>query len=137
MKKILLAEDDPFLIDIYTNKLKSAGFEVEVAEVGDDVLRKLKEKKFALLLLDIVLPGTSGWEILEEIKEQKSPKDPDKSGPTGQAKIKNLEDLKIVIISNLGQKSEVEKGLKLGVTEYLIKAHYTPSQVVEEIKKIL
>jgi two-component system alkaline phosphatase synthesis response regulator PhoP len=64
VKKILLAEDDPFLIDIYKNKLKSTGFELEVAETGSEVLRKLKERKFDLLLLDIVLPGISGWEIL-------------------------------------------------------------------------
>jgi len=120
MKKILLAEDDPFLIDIYTNKLKSTGFEVEVAEAGGKVLRKLKEKKFDLLLLDIVLPEMSGWEILEKLRENE-----------------NLKDLKIVIISNLGQRSEVERGLKLGVTKYLIKAHYTPGEVVEEIRKIL
>ncbi|MBU4298878.1 response regulator, partial [Patescibacteria group bacterium] len=50
---------------------------------------------------------------------------------------KNLEDLKIVIISNLGQRSEVEKGLKLGAVKYLVKSHYTPSQIVEEVKQIL
>lgn len=120
VKNILLAEDDPFLINIYTNKLKSTGFEVEVAEAGGEVLRKLKEKKFDLLLLDIVLPGISGWEILEKIRENE-----------------NLKNLKILIISNLGQRSEVEKGLKLGAANYLIKAHYTPSEVVEEIRKIL
>jgi DNA-binding response OmpR family regulator len=115
-----LVEDDPFLIDIYTKKLKSSGFEVKVAENGEKALRCLQEKKPDLLLLDIVLPEMIGWEVLRKIKE--NPK---------------LKDLKIVVLSNLGQKEEVEKGLKLGATKYLIKAHYTPSEVVQEIKKIL
>jgi len=124
MKKILLVEDDPFLIDIYTRKLKRAGFETVVAEEGKEALKLLQQKTFELVILDIVLPEVDGWAILKEIKELKQ-------------KNRDLENLKIIILSNLGQKEEVEKGLKLGATKYLIKAHFTPSQVVEEIKKIL
>lgn len=124
MKSILLIEDDPFVIDIYTTRFQNAGFSIETAEDGKEGLEKLKEKKFDLLLLDIVLPHINGWEILEEINEMKK---------TNQ----NLQDLKIIILSNLGQKEEVEKGLALGATKYIIKAHYTPADVVEEIKKIL
>ena len=126
MKSILLVEDDPFLIDIYTTKFKEEGFSVEVANDGEEGLRKLgegegeNEEKFDLLVLDIVLPHVDGWEILKKIKSNE--------------KLKNL---KIVILSNLGQKGEVEKGIKLGATKYLIKAHYTPSQVVDEIKEVL
>jgi len=72
MKKILIVEDDPFLIDIYTTKLKDSGFSVEVAKEGESALRKLNEEKFDLLLLDIVLPQIDGWEILEKVKSQKS-----------------------------------------------------------------
>lgn len=125
MKQILLVEDDPFLIDIYATKFKEEGFQVEVANDGEEGLRKLREgegneEKFDLLVLDIVLPHVDGWEILKEIKASE--------------KLKNL---KIVILSNLGQKGEVEKGVKLGATKYLIKAHYTPSEVVAEIKQLL
>ena len=127
-KNILLVEDDPFLIDIYTTKLKESGFSVEVAEDGEEGLRKLtpgpERKKFDLLVLDIVLPQIDGWEILRKIQNSKT-------------KIQNLKDLKIVVLSNLGQKEEVEKGIKLGATKYLIKAHYTPSEVIEEIKQVL
>lgn len=124
MKNILLIEDDPFLVDIYTTKFKGSGFNIEVATDGERGLRKLSEKNFDLLLLDIVLPQIDGWEILEKIKDL-SPN------------IKHLEYLKIVILSNLGQKEEVEKGMEMGATKYLIKAHYTPSEVVEEIKRLL
>jgi len=120
MKTILLAEDDPLIVEIYTKKLNEAGFQLEVAERGEEALRKLKEKKFDLLLLDIVLPGISGWEILEKIREDE-----------------NLKDLKVIILSNLGQKTEVEKGFKLGAVRYLIKAHYSPSEVVKEVREIL
>lgn len=120
MKTILLVEDDVFLIDIYTTKLKEVGFSVEVAQDGEECMRKIKEKSPDLLLLDIVLPSLNGWEILRQIKKD------DK-----------LKSLKIVILSNLGEKEEIEKGINFGVSKYLVKAHYTPSEVVEEIEKIL
>src|SRR4030042_1796124 len=120
MKSILLIEDDPLLIDLYATKLREAEFEVEIAANGQEGLKKVKTKKPDLLILDIVLPAVNGWEILEEIK-----------------KIEGLQDLKIVIFSNFTSKEEVEKGLSLGAVKYLIKSHYTPSEVVREIKKIL
>ena len=123
-KKILLAEDDPFIIDIYTTKLKQAGFEVVVVDDGEEVLKRIKAEKPDLLLLDIVLPGMNGWEILEAIH-----KSDDKSG--------ELKNLPVIILSNLYQKEEVERGLKFGVERYLIKAHHTPAEVVAEVKKIL
>lgn len=120
MKSILLIEDDPLLIDIYTTKLKEAGFKVDFVEEGKDPFKKIKETKPDLLLLDIVLPNMDGWEILRKIKEDSE-----------------IKDLKVIVLSNLGQKNEVERGLELGATKYLIKAHYKPSEVVKEIKEIL
>jgi len=118
-KKILLIEDDPFLTDIYSTKFKEAGFFLETAEDGEQGLKKLNEKQFDFLVLDIVLPQIDGWDVLKKIQSNK-----------------DLKDLKIIVLSNLGQKEEVEKGLKFGAVKYLIKAHYTPSEVVAEIKKI-
>ncbi len=119
-KKILLIEDDPFLVDIYSTKLKESGLLVEVATDGQIGLRKLKEKKFDLLVLDIVLPQIDGWQILKEIEKDEG-----------------LKDMKIFVFSNLGQKEEVEKGLRMGVIKYFIKAHFTPNEIVGEIKKAL
>ncbi len=120
MKRILLIEDDPFLVDIYMTKLKEAGFEVESVGDGDAVLMKVKEWKPDLLLLDIVLPHLDGWEIIGQIRG-----------------LEALKNLKVIILSNLGQKNEVAKGLELGAVKYLIKAHYTPAEIVGEIRKIL
>ena len=130
MKKILLVEDDPFLIDIYTTKLKESGFKLEIADNGEEALKKIKERNLRnskkktlwpdVLVLDIVLARIDGWQVLQEIKKDEK-----------------LKDLKIIVFTNLGQKEEVEKGLALGATKYLIKAHYTPSELVEEIEKII
>jgi len=120
MKTILLVEDDPFVVDIYTTKLKSIGFSVDVAEDGEEALRKLKEKKPDLMVLDIVLPNIDGWELLKKIRTELG-----------------LENLKVVALSNLSQKDEIQKSLELGVIRYFVKANFTPGEVVEEIKKIL
>ncbi len=120
MKTILLVEDDPFLIDIYSVKFKNAGFAVETVEDGETTLNKIREKKPDLVVLDLVLPHVDGWEILRQIKE-----DPD------------LDQMPIIIFSNLGQRSDIEKGRAMGATKYLIKSQYTPGEVLEEVKKIL
>lgn len=120
MNHILLVEDDPFLVDIYTTKFKEAGFAIEVALDGGQALAKLKETRPVLLLLDIVLPHLDGWEILKKIREDAA-----------------LKELQVVILSNLGQKQEIDKAMQLGATKYLIKAHYTPSEVVREVKALL
>jgi len=119
MKKVLLIEDDQFIIDIYSTKLKEEGFEVELAINGEKAIEKTKEKP-DLILLDIVLPGIDGWEILREIKKDESTK-----------------SIPVIVLSNLSQKSEVENSLKMGAVKYLIKSNYTPSQVVKEIKECL
>jgi len=118
-KKILIIEDDSFLIDLYKTKLEKEDFEVEVAESGEKGLEKLKEKDFDLLVLDIVLPKLNGFEILEKIKEEK-----------------NKKNLKIIVLSNLSQKEEIKRALSFGVEKYLIKAYFTLAEVIEEIKKI-
>lgn len=120
MKNILLIEDDPFLIDIYTQKLKELDCSVSVALDGEEAAKKMQESVPDIVLLDIVLPNVDGWEILRKIKKNDAWK-----------------DVRVVVLSNLGQKSEVEKGLSLGAERYLIKAHYTPSQVIAELKDMV
>jgi len=120
MAKVLLVEDDPLLVDIYTTKLKQAGFEVQVEDQGNEVLSNAQAEHPDVILLDIVLPHVDGWSILQKLQQEKA-----------------TENIPVFVLSNLGQKEEIEKGLRLGATKYLIKAHYTPSQVVEEIENLL
>ena len=120
MKKILIIEDDSFLSEMYSTKLIQEGFETEIAINGKQGLDKIKSIKPDLVLLDIVLPKMDGFEILESVKKD--------------SKLKNIP---IVLLTNLGQKNEIEKGLLLGADEYIIKAHFTPTAVVTKIKEIL
>ena len=120
MKKILLVEDDNFIIDIYITKLKEVGFSVQSAVNGEDAIVKIKQSKPDLVLLDIVLPQVTGFEFLQKIKS-----------------MPELKNVPVIVLSNLGQKKEVEKGLDLGAVKYLIKAHYTPTEVVKEIRAVL
>lgn len=120
MPYILLAEDDVSLIDIYKKKLETAGFAVRIAVDSKAVFQELSREKPILLILDIVLPGLNGWEILSELKRRE-----------------DLADVKVMILSSLGQKEEVEKGLELGALKYLIKTQFKPSEIVEKVREIL
>ena len=120
MKKILIIEDDSFLSEMYAAKFTESGFEIEVAFDGSVGLAKIENFNPDLVLLDIVLPKMDGFEILKKIKENEK-----------------LKKIPIILLTNLGQKSEVEKGLSLGADEYIIKAHFTPTAVVTRVKEIL
>ena len=120
MFKVLIVEDDKFLSEMYAAKLTEAGFEMEAAYDGQEGFRMIGDLKPDLVLLDIVLPKMDGFEILRQVKAN-----PD------------LKNMKIVALTNLGQKEEVEKGLTLGADDYIIKAHFTPTEVVAKVKKLL
>jgi len=118
--KILVIEDDKFLRELITQKLSREGYDVQEAVDGEDGVRKAKEVKPDIILLDLILPGIDGFEVLVKIKEDS-----------------NLEGVPVVILSNLGQRDDVERGLKLGAVDFLIKAHFTPGEIIEKINKIL
>jgi len=119
-KTILIVEDDEVLGDIYSTKLEIEGFQVLLATEGYEGIETAIRKKPDLILLDVVLPKMNGFEILEMIKKNK--------------KIKNIP---VILLTNLGQGYEVNKGLELGAVKYLVKANYTPAQVIDQIKEIL
>lgn len=119
--KIFLVDDDEFLLDMYALKFRNAGFDVEVARGSEEALSKLKKDYSPdVLLLDLVMPKISGFEFLEMAQKQKL-----------------LSGCAVVVLSNLGQKEDIEKGKKLGVNDYVIKANFTPSEVVEKVNNVL
>ena len=120
MPKILIVEDDPFLAEMYSTKINQEGFEVESAGDGKEAVEKARSTNPDVILLDIVLPKMDGFEVLQKIK-----KDP------------TLQHIKVIVLTNLGQKEEVEKGIELGADDYIVKAHFTPTEVVNKVKKIL
>ncbi|TSC72841.1 MAG: two-component system, OmpR family, response regulator RpaB [Parcubacteria group bacterium Gr01-1014_38] len=117
---ILLVEDDAFVASMYQTKLSMLGYTIRVASDGEEGWRMLTSEPPDLLLLDVVLPKRDGFEILAAVR-----KDP------------KLKDLPILLLTNLGQKPDVQRGLELGANDYIIKAHFTPSEVVEKIEKVL
>jgi DNA-binding response OmpR family regulator len=119
-KKILIIEDDRFLRELIKMKLEKEKYTVIEAVDGEEGERKIKEEKPDLVLLDLILPGIDGFEVLSRIKEDPA-----------------LSSIPVIILSNLGQKEEIEKGLKLGAIDFLVKAHFTPGEIIEKIKGIL
>jgi len=119
-KTILVIEDDKFLRELISRKLTGEGFDVLEAVDGEEGIKKIKEGKPDLVLLDLILPSIDGFEVLTRVRD-----DPEVSS------------IPVIILSNLGQREEVEKGLKLGAIDYLIKAHFTPGEIIEKIKNVL
>lgn len=119
-KKILLVEDEDFIRELYVRQLTKEGFEVKSTADGQTGLNMLKQESFDLLLLDIMLPGINGLQLLREFKTQ----NPNSSMVT-------------ILLTNLGQEAVIKEGFELGAQAYLIKASYTPDQVVNEVKNTL
>ena len=119
-KKILLIEDDPFLSSLLGNRLKKEGMEVISVKNGSEVLKSMADNRPDLALLDIILPDKSGFELLGDMKS-----DP------------QISKIPVVIISNLGQDSDVEKGKELGAVDYIIKAKVSIDDLVNKVKDYL
>jgi len=120
-KTIMIVEDDSFVMDIYETKVVKEGFDVIKAVNGAEAMEKLEKGSIPdLILLDIIMPYMSGLEVLKKIKKNK-----------------RLSKIPIVLLTNLSQKEEVQEGFDLGAKDYLIKSHFTPSEVMEKINKYL
>lgn len=120
-KKILIVEDDSFLRELITKKIANEGFEVVEAVDGEEGVKKSKEEKnIDLILLDLILPGIDGFEVLTRIKADAA-----------------TNAIPVIILSNLGQREDIEKGLKLGAKDFLIKAHFTPGEIIAKVKEIV
>ncbi|MDO8686737.1 MAG: response regulator [Candidatus Berkelbacteria bacterium] len=119
-QKVLLIEDDKFMTELITMRFKKEGIVLDWAENAEVGLAKIKIKKPALILLDVVLPGMGGFEFLKKIKADKE-----------------TASIPVIILSNLGQKVEIEQGMKLGARDYLIKAHFDLSDIVQKVNQTL
>ena len=118
--KILVVEDESFLLDLYQIKLEQAGFEVMKAGNGNEGVSLARLEQPGLILLDILMPEIDGYEMLAKIKSDPKTK-----------------KIPVIIFSNLSQKEEIEKGLKLGASDYIIKTSITPSQLEQKVKEFL
>lgn len=120
-KKIMLVDDDKFLLEMYARKFLNSGFEVLTATSGEDAINQLMNTtELDVLLFDIIMPEIDGLDLLKKVKaENLAPK-----------------ALKIVL-SNQGQQVEVDKAKEIGVDGYIVKALHTPSEVVKKVSEII
>ena len=119
-RTILLVEDEELLANILKQRLEKEGFNVVLARDGEEALGILKDAKPDLLLLDIILPKVSGFELMSKLQE-----DP------------RYAKVPIVVVSNLGQEGDIKKGEMLGAIGYFVKAHLSIEELVERVKKFL
>jgi DNA-binding response OmpR family regulator len=119
-KKILLAEDDEFLSSLLKNRLQREGFSVQLAKTGTEVVEMLKTYRPDLVLLDIILPGKLGFEILEDMRKDSK-----------------LSKLPFMVMSNLGQDEDIQKAKELGAVDYFVKARIMIDDLIKRIASFL
>ena len=121
MKSILIVEDDSFLSDMYQTKFLSAGYDVRVADDGEQCLQALKDGFLPdVMLLDVVMPRMDGIELLAAVKKDD-----------------NFKNIPVILLTNLGQESDIKRGMEMGAVDYLVKAHFTPSEVARKVEEIM
>ncbi len=119
-RKILVVEDDKFLRELFVRKMFNEGFDVDSAIDAEQAFDALKKKKPEIILLDLILPGVDGFEILTQIKADD-----------------NLKDIPVMVISNLGQKEDIDRAMELGAVDFLIKANYTLDEIISRVLTVL
>jgi len=117
---ILLVEDDKFLRELIVQKLEKEGFEAQSAIEAEEAFKLMDEKKPNIVLLDLVLPGMDGFSVIHRIKENPQ-----------------TSDVAVIVLSNLGQKEDIERAMSEGASDYLIKANFTLGEVAEKIRIVL
>lgn len=118
--KVLLVEDEEFIRDLFKRQLDLSGFNTDAFANGQDGLAAISKNAYDLVLLDIMLPDINGLQILQNIRQNPASK-----------------NIAVVLLTNLGQDAIIKQGFELGADGYLVKAAYTPDQIVQEVKNIM
>jgi CheY-like chemotaxis protein len=117
---VLVVEDDVFLVNVHKKKLAKEGFEVLVAGNGNEALSLARENKPDIILLDLIMPIKDGFQALKELKA-----DPE------------LKDIKVVVLSNLGQEEDKQRAMEAGAVDYIVKANVSFREIINQIKRHL
>jgi DNA-binding response OmpR family regulator len=120
MKKVLIVEDDQLIFSILSRELANAGYEVANAFDGEQAVDVTREQMPDLVLLDILLPRKNGFEVLQSLKADTE-----------------LSKIPVVILSNLGQPEDIQKGRELGAIDYMVKVEFEPKQIVSKVRTLL
>jgi DNA-binding response OmpR family regulator len=119
-QKILIVEDDHFLGDLLVDYLKKHGLRAYLAKDAETALKMIRQERPLLVLLDLLLPGMNGLELLETLKNEDI-----------------VPDLPVIILSNLSQKEKIEQAINLGAKDFLVKASFDLSEITQKVKNIL
>jgi len=120
-EKILIVDDDKFLIDMYSMKFSEEGFDVETCFNAKEVLEKIEAGLSPdICLIDIIMPGMDGFQLIEKLKTEGK-----------------CDNASVIILSNLGQKEDIDRGLSVGIDGYIVKASATPSEVVAKVREVI
>ncbi len=119
-KKVLIIEDDKFLRELAAQKLEKEGFSVAGATNGQEGIDLLEKESPNVIILDLILPGMDGFEVLRKVRTES-----------------NFKTIPIIILSNLGQEEDIQKAKGLGATDYLIKAHFSFGEIIKKINEVV
>ncbi|MCK4919043.1 MAG: response regulator [Candidatus Pacebacteria bacterium] len=118
--KVLIIEDDVYISEMYKIKFESENYKTVITNNGSEVINLIKKEKPNIILLDIVMPVMDGFDVLKIIKSNKK-----------------FNNIPVVMLTNLSQKESIERVFELGAKGYIVKSHFTPSEVVKKVKDIL
>lgn len=118
--KVLLVEDDPMIVEMYKIRLEEEGYQVLTTDQGTEAIELAKNEKPAIILLDVILPEIDGFSILQTIKDDSATK-----------------DIPVLLLTNLGQESDKQKGEKMGAADYFVKSQHTPAEVIKKVKELI
>ena len=119
-KKILIAEDDLFLSEMYATKLELENFEVLIATNGEEALDKMRLNNPDVILLDLLMPKKDGFEVLRE-----------------KFIDSEIKDIPVIVLTNLSQKEQIKECYELGAKDFLIKAYFVPTEVIKKIRSLI
>lgn len=118
--KILVVEDDVMLNKIYQTKLGILGYQVSAAFDGEEGLKKMETENPHIILLDLMLPKKSGFEVLEAAKQNLK-----------------VARIPVIVLSNLGQESDIKRGMELGAIDFLVKSNIKLESVIQKVENVL
>ncbi len=120
MSKILIVEDEGFLVEALKDNLEAEGYKIEVAMNGEEAVEKIHAHKPDLILLDLLMPKKDGFYVIEEVK-----KDTD------------LKEIPIIVLSNIGGDTEIKRAIEMGADDYFVKSQHPIEEVIEKVKDAL
>ncbi len=119
-KKILIIEDEPFIVTLLADHLKKAGLILDLAQDAETGLEKTRAQHPDLVLLDLILPGMTGFDFLEKKRLEDS-----------------IANIPVLVLSNLGQKDEVDRARALGAVDFMVKAHFDLEEITTKVVGLL